>query len=58
MKQIKNNTIHIRNFRKNDIKKKFLMGLNNKKLNKFISTRKKKTNLQRCIKLFKYLKKK
>ena len=42
MKQIKNNTIHIRNFRKSDIKKKFLMGLNNKKLNKFISTRKKK----------------
>ena len=48
MKAIKNSLIHIRNFRKSDIKKKFIMGLNDKKLNKFISTRKKKQSY-RCI---------
>jgi RimJ/RimL family protein N-acetyltransferase len=49
MRAIKNNLIHIRNFRKSDIKKKFIMGLNDEKLNKFISTRKKKQSYKDAL---------
>jgi hypothetical protein len=57
MKTIKNNLFLIRNFKHSDINKKFISGLNNKKLNKFISTRKKKQSYKEALKYYEYTKK-
>ena len=57
MIEIKHKNILIKDFEEKDINKKFINSLNNKKLNKFLSTRKRKQFKKDAISYFQFMKK-